>query len=80
MQLTITLHTADHPDLAYYTVSTDDGRILYETSDPLDAALWAASEDPERIRLRWDEDDACYDPATVVPRITRLWKALHQPW
>jgi len=80
MELTITRHGADHPDVAYYTVATIDGRTLYQTPDAIDAALWAASEDPERILIRWGEYTAVYDPATVVPRVKMLVDNTHLRW
>ena len=72
MELTITRHSADHPDVAYYTVATRDGRTLYQSQDPIDAALWAATVDPDRIRITWDPYIVICDPSIVIPAVTVL--------
>jgi len=79
MELTITRHSADHPDLAHYTVATPDGRTLYQSPDPIDAATWAASQHPDQIRLRWDEYTALCDPSSAVLCVELLLDVTHLP-
>ena len=72
MELRITRHTGDDPNAAYYTVASPNGRTLYQTPDPIDAALWAAAVDPDRIEIRWDPYIVICDPDIVVPAVAVL--------
>lgn len=77
MELRITRHTGDDPNAAYYTVATRDGRTLYQSPDPIDAALWAATVDPDRIRITWDPYIVVCDPDIVIPAVTVLVEVTH---
>ena len=72
MELMISRHSGNDPDAALYTVATPNGRTLYQTPDPLDAAMWAAAVDPDRIRIDWNPYIVICDPSIVIPAVAVL--------